>query len=80
MVTVTESVCCREIPKVREKLERVEITTGAERPGCILDHPGFTPVCLNRWVLETAWLQYKNEYKEPYDGPLFKRYRHIAYR
>lgn len=80
MGSVTENVCCQEIPRVMEELDQVENTSNAERPACILDHPGFAVVCLNRWVLETAWLQYRTEYKEPYEGPLFKRYRHIAYR
>ena len=31
----------------------------AEAPVCITKHPGFQAVCLNRWVLQTAWYQYK---------------------
>lgn len=50
------------------------------RPQCITVHPGFAAVCLNRWVLETAWYQYRQQYDEPYEGPPHKRQRHIAYR
>ena len=49
-----------------------------EVPSCIIQHPGFEAVCLNQWVLQTAWFQYR--YGEPYDGPEDKLYRHIAYR
>ena len=34
----------------------------AEAPVCITQHPGFQAVCLNRWVLQTAWYQYKQQY------------------
>lgn len=29
---------------------------------CITDHPGFEPVCLNTYVLDTAHNQYKQQY------------------
>lgn len=29
---------------------------------CITDHPGFEPVCLNTYVLDTAYNQYKQQY------------------
>ena len=47
---------------------------------CIVLHPGFKAVCLNKWVLETAWFQYKQQYEEPFEGPEHKKNRHIAYR
>ena len=45
-----------------------------------MHHPGFHPVCMNGWVLQTAWYQYKQQYKDPFDGPEDKFYKHIAYR
>ena len=73
--------CCREIEQVKSKLNEA-VTCGecTEEPTCITQHPGFQPVCINRWVLQTAWFQYKQQYKDPYDGPEHKRFRHIAYR
>ena len=29
---------------------------------CITEHTGFTTVCLDRWVLDTAYLQYRQQY------------------
>ena len=47
---------------------------------CITQHPGFRAVCTNKWVLRTAWYQYKQQYTDAYEGPEHKQYRHIAYR
>ena len=29
---------------------------------CITEHPGFSSVCLNIWVLQTAYYQYQQHY------------------
>jgi len=63
--------------KIREAVEVGEV---AEAPVCITQHPGFQAVCLNRWVLQTAWYQYKKQYSQSYEGPQHKLNRHIAYR
>ena len=55
MPTGEECVCCCEISRVVAKLEG----TGAP---CITEHEGFDAVCLNRWVLQTAYYQYKQHY------------------
>ena len=79
MERVESCICCQEIGVVKNKnMEAVPF--GEKPPGCITQHPGFHPVCLNRWVLQTAWYQYKQQYKDPYDGPEDKLFRHIAYR
>jgi len=77
-----ENICCQEIdPVVRKNLEAAEVEQLDNPPVCIVNHPGFHAVCLNVWVLQTAWFQYKQQYgKEAYDGPEFKKNRHIAYR
>lgn len=48
-------------------------------PTCITQHPGFITVCINKWVLLTAWFQYKQQYADAYEGQDHKKYRHIAY-
>ena len=74
-----ECKCCAEIPQIRDKNEEaIKRNVVEEVPSCIIQHPGFEAVCLNQWVLQTAWFQYR--YGEPYDGPEDKLYRHIAYR
>ena len=78
---VVECVCCAEIDCVVAKNnEAVEAEGLAEPPVCITQHPGFHAVCLNRWVLQTAWYQYKQQYHDSYEGPSHKQNRHIAYR
>ena len=50
-------------------------------PGCITDNPGFQAVCLNQWVLQAAWNQYRQENgTRAYEGPEHKNKRHVAYR
>ena len=74
-------VCCQEIEQVKNKLiEAVSFGECEEQSKCIKQHPGFHLVCINRWVLQTAWYQYKQQYKDPYDGAEDKLFRHIAYR
>ena len=78
---VEACICCQEIEAVQNKL--IEAVTSGEcqkQPQCITQHPGFHVVCINRWVLQVAWYQYKQQYKAAYDGREDKLFRHIAYR
>lgn len=75
--------CCKEIPETDQKNMEVvgpEAEEFKTPPTCIVYHPGFSAVCLNKLVLQTAWPQYKQQYQEPYEGPDHKCKRHIAYR
>ncbi|XP_052075875.1 uncharacterized protein LOC127713966 [Mytilus californianus] len=53
MPKAEECICCHELSRVTEKME--ELPTPVS---CITEHPGFEPVCLNQYVLETAYFQY----------------------
>ena len=53
MPTVAECLCCCEIPVEVEKKDTAE---------CIIQHPGFEAVCLNVWVLQTAYHSYSHHY------------------
>jgi len=79
MDAVEERVCCQSLEEVRSKLD--EVDNGLPVPRCITMHPGFAVVCLDVWVLQTAWFQYVREYRRrAFRGPLSDKYRHIAYR
>lgn len=80
MTTEAECNCCQEHPKMREELQEAGRISQQPAAKCITLHPGFAAVCLNVWTLETAWLQYRTQYKKPFEGPQHRRYRHIAYR
>ena len=81
MGRVEACICCQEIEAVKNKnIEAVTSGECQEEPTCITQHPGFHPVCINRWVLQTAWFQYKQQCKHPYDEPEHKLFRHKAYR
>lgn len=77
-----ECVCCQEIERVKRlNSEAVEDRELQVEPPCVTQHPGFSAVCLNPYVLRTAWYQYRQQYaNKAFDGPLHKKNRHIAYR
>ena len=66
MATEQECKSCTEIQEVRDKMEEVE--DPEERGTCITEHPGFPAVCLNVWVLQTAYHAYVQRYN-PVVGP-----------
>ncbi|XP_035675638.1 uncharacterized protein LOC118415276 [Branchiostoma floridae] len=68
MPTLTESICCHEQDRVSEKRDGLQ---------CIVQHPGFEPVCLNEYGLEVAHINYQDQYGENL-GNEWKRY--TAYR
>lgn len=55
MPLAKECVCCKETRVLLVLMKNDEIQ-------CITDHPGFEPVCLNTYVLDTAHNQYKRQY------------------
>ena len=75
-----ECLCCHEIGPVMNKISDAVNVANHRSPLCITNHPGFDGVCLNQWVLETAWYNYRQQYDEGFDGPEHKRKRHVAYR
>ncbi len=58
MPTNLECVCCKEIASVVGKLDVLEDPTVT----CITNHPGFETVCLDVWVLQTAYYQFRQEH------------------
>ena len=77
---MVECICCSEIVWWQNSAKRSRPGGLEEPPVCITQHPGFSAVCLNRWVLQTAWYQYKQQYAHAYKGPDHKQKRPIAYR
>ena len=58
-----ECLCCQEIPEVLNKNAEVYEHEKPRAPyPCITTNPAFQAVCLNRWVLQVAWFQYKQQY------------------
>lgn len=76
-----ECVCCQEVVQCVNKNQEVAQVEQVSEPACITDNPGFQAVCLNYWVLQTAWNQYKQQYgAKAFEGPEHKQLRHVAYR
>jgi hypothetical protein len=75
-----ERRCCRSIGEIEGKLGEAQNVDNSQ-PKCITEHPGFGTVCLDVWVLQTAWMQYVNQYgRNAYEGRPAEKFRHIAYR
>ncbi len=56
-----ESSCCQEAAEVTARMQEYMDETG-EQITCITQHPGFQSVCKDRYVLDTAYLQYRQQY------------------
>ena len=69
-----ECLCCSEIPQVANKNQEVVQYIKPTMPySCITNNPGFGTVCLDRWVLQAAWYQFKQQYgNNAYEGPEHK--------
>lgn len=59
MNTASECVCCKEVSEIVEKMDEFDPDMS-----CITSHPGFTSVCLDVWVLQTAYYQLRQEFGE----------------
>lgn len=57
----SESTCCQEAERVLEQVTIYNQETDSQIL-CITHHPGFQTVCLDRYVLDTAYLQFKQEH------------------
>ena len=74
METNRECVCCKEIPKILEKMSKLEVPVN-----CITEHPGFDGVCLNVWVLQTAYYQYRQHYDTTASSTALHEYVKLVY-
>ena len=57
--TVRECLCCKEVDKITDIM-----TEGVTHAQCICEQSGFHPVCLDRYVLQVAYYQYRQQYGE----------------
>ncbi|CAL9693741.1 unnamed protein product [Knipowitschia caucasica] len=77
MPTAEESMCCREVDAYWTLVEKIN----PPQPNitCLTEHPGFEACCLNPYVLQIAYLNFRQEF-----GPLVatqhEQYRYTAYR
>ena len=69
--SIDECVCCNEISQIAAK-------KGEHL--CIIGHPGFQTVCLDVWVLQTAYFSYRQQHGDHIDQHINERYRYTAYR
>ncbi|XP_046841138.1 uncharacterized protein LOC124435242 [Xenia sp. Carnegie-2017] len=78
-----EAWCCQELKPVAESLTHQSVLADLSSiPCCVTLHPGFKPVCLEKWSLKMAARKYKTKeqrrYKETGSENMFLRC--VAYR
>ena len=69
MPSQVECLCCKEIVPVMSVMSEFN-ESHRDSNGispvtpviCITGHLGFSSVCLNEWVLQTAYYQYRQQY------------------
>ena len=57
MATSAKCVCCKEVTQIMAKIKEANESIIS----CITERPGFEAVCLNVWVLQAAYFQYRQE-------------------
>ena len=67
--------CCRELEGCEEAMNSEEVKQDLHADGiqhghgdvkCVTQHPGFNPVCLQKWSLKLAADKYKTKNKTKY--------------
>jgi hypothetical protein len=59
MPDVKNCKCCKEVQQFEDKLLETDVTLDGD---CFTTHPWFEAVCLNPATLQTAYLQYRQQY------------------
>ena len=66
---ISECYCCKELEGCRESLKsdlvRQDVSPNASLK-CVTEHPGFNPVCLQKWSLRMAASRFKTKGKQQY--------------
>lgn len=60
MPEIVECQCCQECEEIAAKLEGSDVD-------CITEHEGFDAVCINRYVLEVAYYQFRQQHGDHRD-------------
>ena len=68
MPTSRESIRCCEIENIILKKKQ----ENSSEISCIINHDGFESVCLNVWVLQTAYFTYGQNYGDPEETAIHK--------
>ena len=66
---VSECYCCSELEGCSESMESDLVLQDIPldvKLTCITEHPGFNPVCLQKWSLRLASWKYKTKSKQRY--------------
>ncbi|CAH3145123.1 unnamed protein product [Porites lobata] len=85
LTNISECYCCKELEGCVESLTSEIVLEDLEEGQelcCVTEHPGFSPVCLEKWSLRLAGGKYRTKAREYYKktGSEERYLRSIAYR
>lgn len=85
LTNISECYCCKELEGCVESLTSeivLEDLEEGQQLCCVTEHPGFRPVCLEKWSLRLAGGKYRTKAREYYKktGSEERYLRSIAYR
>ena len=69
LTNISECYCCVELEGCQESLETewvVQEIDSNDELKCVTDHPGFAPICLEKWSLRMAADRFKRKNKQRY--------------
>lgn len=69
LANISECYCCSELEGCLESMKSDLVLEDLEAGvtlKCITEHPGFNPVCLQKWSLRLAAAKYKTKGKQQY--------------
>jgi hypothetical protein len=67
METPVENACCKEKDPIARTIQEFNEDHGGNIR-CIMEHHGFQSNCMDVWVLQTAYMHYKQQYRGGFDG------------
>ena len=77
---ISECYCCRELEGCIKAMESEEVLQDFP-PGttltCVTEHPGFNPVCLQKWSLKQSAWQYKTKGNRRYKQTVESEERYV---
>ncbi|XP_039540209.1 P2X purinoceptor 7-like [Pimephales promelas] len=76
MFSAEESQCCREVDAYWALVENVTPRLDVQ---CLTLHPGFEACCLNPYVLQIAYMHFRQDHG-PLQASRHEQYRYTAYR
>lgn len=78
-LVTADFLCCQEFPRIQWRKDQALLLHDLDLR-CIINYPAFQTAILDPYALNLVWLEYRQHYRNAYEGEQHKKFRHIAYR